>query len=140
MTSGVIVDTGPLVAYFKTDDHYHDWSRKKLGSLRPPLHTCDAVISEACFLLRKTESGVDRLMEFLDRGAAVLDFPLQLELPTVRKLLKRYHNVPMSLADACLVRMSELFKESVILTVDKDFLVYRRHGRQIIPVLLPEKG
>ena len=140
MSGGVIVDTGPLVAYFKADDYYHDWSRETLGSFRPPLHTCDAVVSETCFLLRKTEFGVDRFMEFLDRGVVILDFQLQPELPTVRKLLKRYCDVPMSLADACLVRMSELFEESVILTADKDFLIYRRNGRQIIPVLLPEKG
>ena len=140
MTKGVIVDAGPLIAYFKADDSYHAWSREKLGSLHPPLHTCDAVISEACFLLCKTESGVDRLMEFLDRGVAILDFPLQPELPAVRKLLKRYQDVPMSLADACLVRMSELFEESVILTLDRDFLIYRRNGRQIIPVILPEES
>ncbi len=81
------------------------------------------------FCFRKTESGVDRLMEFLDRGVAILDLQLQPELPPVRKLLKRYHDVPMSLADACLVRMSELFEESVILTLNKDFLIYRRNGR-----------
>jgi uncharacterized protein len=139
VSTGAIVDTGPLVAYFKADDHFHAWSREKLGSLQPPLHTCDAVISEACFLLRKTETGVDRLMEFLDRGVAVLDFPLQTELPAVRKLLHRYCDVPMSLADACLVRMSEILKEPIIVTVDKDFRVYRRHGRQAIPVLMPEQ-
>jgi uncharacterized protein len=138
VSTGIILDTGPLVAYFKVDDHFHAWSREKLGSLRPPLHTCDAVISEACFLLRKTESGVDRLMEFLDRGVAVLDFPLQAELPAIRKLLHRYRDVPMSLADACLVRMSEMFDKPMILTVDKDFRVYRRHGRQGIPVVMPE--
>jgi predicted nucleic acid-binding protein len=136
--SNVIVDAGPLVAYFKADDHHHEWSRERMGSLRPPLHTCDAVISEACFLLRKTESGVDRLMEFLERGVTVLDFSLQEELPAVRKLLRRYHDVPMSLADACQVRMSEILQEAVVLTLDSDFTVYRRNGRQVIPLLMPE--
>ena len=109
-----------------------------MGSLRPPLHTCDAVISEACFLLRKTTSGVDRLMEFLERGVTLLDFPLQEELPAVRKLLRRYRDVPMSLADACLVRMSEITEEPMVLTVDSDFTIYRRNGRQVIPVLMPD--
>ena len=136
--SSVIVDAGPLVAYFKADDDHHEWSRERIGSLRPPIHTCDAVISEACFLLRKTESGVDRLMEFLERGVTMLDFPLKDELPAVRKLLRRYRNVPMSLADACLVRMSEILEEPAVLTLDKDFTIYRRNGRQVIPVLIPK--
>jgi predicted nucleic acid-binding protein len=136
--SSVIIDAGPLVAYFKADDDHHEWSRERMGSLRPPLHTCDAVISEVCFLLRKTESGVDRLMEFLERGVTLLDFSFQEELPAVRKLLRRYRGVPMSLADACLVRMSEISEEPVVLTLDSDFTVYRRNGRQVIPVLMPE--
>ena len=135
--SSAIVDAGPLVAYFKRDDLYHQWSREHLGSLQPPLYSCDAVISEACFLLRKTDSGVDRLMEFLERGIVTLDFSIRSELPALRKLLRRYRSIPMSLADACLVRMSELLKDPVIVTLDSDFTIYRRHRRQRIPLFMP---
>lgn len=135
--SSAIVDAGPLVAYFKRDEWYHQWSRERLGSLQPPLYSCDSVISEACFLLRRTQSGVDRLMEFLERGIVRLDFPIGAELSAIRKLLRRYRNVPMSLADACLVRMSELRNEPVIVTLDNDFKIYRRHGRQVIPLIAP---
>jgi uncharacterized protein len=110
--SSPIVDAGPLVAYFKRDDLHHQWSRERLGSLRPPIYSCDAVISEACFLLRRTDSGVDRLMDFLERGIVALDFSIRADLPTLRKLLRRYRSAPMSLADACLVRMCELLRES----------------------------
>ena len=135
--SSAIVDAGPLVAYFKRDDLHHQWSREHLGALQPPLYSCDAAISEACFLLRRTDSGMDRLMEFLERGIVTLDFSLRAELPAIRKLLRRYRSIPMSLADACLVRMSELLTDPVILTLDSDFTIYRRHGRQIIPLLMP---
>ena len=135
--SSAIVDAGPLVAYFKRDELYHQWSRERLGSLHPPLYSCDSVISEACFLLRRTQSGVDRLMEFLERRIIRLDFPIGAELSAIRKLLRRYRNVPMSLADACLVRMSELLNEPVIVTLDNDFKIYRRHGRQVIPLIAP---
>jgi uncharacterized protein len=135
--SSPIVDAGPLVAYFKRDDLHHQWSREQLGSLHPPIYSCDAVISEACFLLRRTDSGVDRLMEFLERGIVTLNFSVHAELPTLRKLLRRYQSVPISLADACLIRMSELLREPVVITLDSDFTIYRRHGRQVIPSLAP---
>lgn len=135
--SSPIVDAGPLVAYFKRDDLHHQWSRERVGSLHPPLYSCDSVISEACFLLRRTDSGVDRLMEFVERGIVRLDFAIGSELPAIRKLLRRYRNVPMSLADACLVRMSEVLNEPVIITLDRDFTIYRRHGRQVIPLIAP---
>ena len=76
-------------------------------------------------------------MEFLERGIVRLDFPIGAELSPIRKLLRRYRNVPMSLADACLVRMSELLNEPVIVTLDNDFKIYRRHGRQVIPLIAP---
>ena len=131
------MDAGPLVAYFKRDDLRHQWSRKHLGSLQLPLYSCDPVVSEACFLLRRTDSGVDRLMEFLERRIVTLDFSIRSELPALRKLLRRYRSIPMSLADACLVRMSELLKDPVIVTLDSDFTIYRRHPRQRIPLLMP---
>jgi uncharacterized protein len=135
--NSAIVDAGPLVAYFKRDDLHHEWSREHLGSLQPPVYSCDAVISEACFLLRRTDSGVDKVMEFLERGIVKLDFSIRSELSALRRLLRRYHSIPMSLADACLVRMSELLKEPVVVTLDSDFTIYRRHGRQRIPLLTP---
>jgi hypothetical protein len=69
----------------------------------------------------------------------VLDFQLAAELEVVRKLMMKYANVPMALADACLVRMSELAPRAAIVTVDSDFRVYRRNGRQAIPVVMPER-
>jgi predicted nucleic acid-binding protein len=135
--SSAIVDAGPLVAYFKRDDLRQQWSREHLGSRQLPLYSCDPVVSEACFLLRRTDSGVDRLMEFLERRIVTLDFSIRSELPVLRKLLRRYRSIPMSLADACLVRMSELLKDPVIVTLDSDFTIYRRHPRQRIPLLMP---
>ena len=64
-------------------------------------------------------------------------FDLAEELGNILKLMEKYEEVPMSLADACLVRMSEKLADPVILTTDADFRVYRRHGRQIVPCLTP---
>jgi len=77
------------------------------------------------------------LDQLLRRGAVVLRFDLGHELAPVLDLMRKYRDVPMGLADACLVRMTEVLLGPVILTTDTDFRLYRRHSRQIIPVLLP---
>jgi predicted nucleic acid-binding protein len=64
-------------------------------------------------------------------------FSLDDDLESVLKLLQKYADVPMSLADACLVRMAETFPDPVILTTDSDFRIYRRHSRQMVPCVMP---
>jgi predicted nucleic acid-binding protein len=64
-------------------------------------------------------------------------FDLANDLDRVLKLMQKYADVPMSLADACLVRMSETLENPVVLTTDDDFRIYRRHGRQVVPCLTP---
>lgn len=106
--------------------------------MSPPLFTCEAVISEACFLLRNIPNAPDALLEMIKRKLVGVPFQLEQETTAVKKLMARYNNVPMSLADACLVRMSEQYAGSVVLTLDRDFRIYRRLGRQVIPVVAPE--
>lgn len=96
--------------------------------------SCEAILSEAFFLLRSTSSGTAALRGMLADGLIEL-VPLASELPRVTALMARYESVPMSFADACLVRLSELLPKSVIATLDTDFRVYRRNGRQVIPLL-----
>ena len=101
--------------------------------------TCEAVVAESCYLLRRLDGGSSAVLELIRRGAVALAFSLADESAAVARLLKRYHDVPISLADACLVRMSELFTGSEVMTVDGDFRIYRRQGRGVIPTLMPER-
>jgi predicted nucleic acid-binding protein len=133
----VIVDTGPLVAFLRRDDSHHAWVIAQLDLLDPPLITCEAVLSEAAFLLRRVSRGPDALLALVRRKLVRVPFQLEAELPAIERLVARYANVPMSLADACLVRMSETHAGSVVLTLDSDFRTYRRHGRNIIPLIAP---
>jgi predicted nucleic acid-binding protein len=134
----VLVDTGPLVAFLNRRDRYHTWAAERLARIAPPLLTCEAVISESCFLLRSFPSGPIAVLQLIDRG--LLHMPLRLgeDIARISTLMSRYANVPMSLADACLVRMSEQFSQSLLLTCDSDFRIYRKHRRQIIPTLMPD--
>ena len=99
--------------------------------------TCEAVVSEACFLLRTWTHGAGSVLELLERKVVEISFSLADNLAPVAGLLKKYANVPASLADACLVRMSELYDHSPIFTLDADFKTYRKHKRKIIPLPMP---
>jgi len=134
----VIADAGPLVAYLKRDDKDHDWAEEVFQRLTSPLRTCDAALSEAFFLLRQTHGGSGELLRLLERGLVVPDFNLLAELPAVGQLLRRYESVPMSLADACLVRMAELNRDASVFTLDSDFRIYRKHRRQAIALIYPD--
>lgn len=137
MKPTILLDTGPLVALFYRRDAHHAWAAQQIGRLPTPLLTCEPVITEASFLLHRLVGSATPAIEFIQTGALQLAFNLADELAAVHNLMKHYADVPMSLADACLVRMSELHANSVVLTTDSDFAIYRKHRRQTIPTLMP---
>ncbi len=131
-----LVDTGPIVALIDRSDRHHGWARDQFDAIRTALHTCDAVIAEATYLLRSAGVDMTGPLDLMDRGVLELDFDLAAERASVATLLRRY-SPRMDLADACLVRMSELHRDCTVLTLDSDFRVYRRFGRQVVPAILP---
>lgn len=137
MKSGVLVDTGPLVASVNKRDRFHEWAKEQLAQMEPPLFTCEPVLAEACFLLRHLPGGSRAVVEFVGRRVLEIPFQIEAHAQSLATLLQKYANVPMSLADACLVRMSEVHENTVVWTLDKHFRLYRRHGRQIVATLMP---
>ena len=137
MSKGVIIDTGPLVAYLAEGSEHGKWVTEQFKRLKPPLLTCEAVLTEAAFLLKREGADPDKLFTLLERGVLRLNFTLGDHETDVRELMRRYRDTPMSLADACMVRMAELQAGATVFTLDADFRVYRKHGRQMIPVLMP---
>jgi uncharacterized protein len=135
MAGSVLVDTGFLVALLSRRDAHHAWAAAQSPAHPPPWRTCDAVLSEGFHLLGTR--GAAPLVSLLRRRAVVVGFDLGADLESVLALMGKYAGVPMSLADACLVRMTETLPDPVLLTTDADFRVYRRHGRQTIPARLP---
>jgi len=136
----ILLDTGPLVALLNRRDRHNSWVRGVLDTVEPPVYTCEAVISEACFLLGRFAGGADAPLTLLSEEILRIDFRLTGEIEALQKLMRKFANVPMSLADACLVRMSELEPRSVVLTLDGDFEIYRRNRRQTIPTIMPSRG
>ncbi len=137
MIRHVLVDAGPLVALFDRRDRFHEWATSQLSGRKPPLLTCEPVLADAAHLLRHVR-GERSLLEMVRRGLVTTPFRLADEVSRVEKLMARYDNVPMSLADACLVRMAEQHDDSTIMTLDSDFRIYRKNGRQVISTIMPD--
>ncbi|MDX2128080.1 MAG: PIN domain-containing protein [Chloroherpetonaceae bacterium] len=133
----VIVDTGPLVAFINKKDQFHLWSKKVFESISPPLITCESVISESVYLLKKYPNGVNIIFQILERGLVKVDFSLANEINNVKGLVEKYSDVLMSVADACLVRLAELNPKTPILTVDSDFLIYKMFGNKSLVTISP---
>ncbi len=128
-----IADTGLLKAAIDADDRAHLWAAAQFRE-HAPFHTCDAVMVELAFLLGTPIPGLQLIL----RGDLILDFDLAAQIEPVLDLLQKYRDRRMDLADACLVRMTELEGQSKVWTVDRrDFSVYRRHGRQTVPCEFP---
>ncbi|KAB2838075.1 MAG: PIN domain-containing protein [Burkholderiales bacterium] len=132
-----MLDTGPWVALLCRDERHHAWAKAQFASARDPMITCEAVVAETCFLLSRAGFDPARAIALLERGVVRIGLSLQEEVSAVRALFERYENIPASLADACLVRLSELHEPCRVLTLDADFRIYRRHGRRVIPTLSP---
>jgi predicted nucleic acid-binding protein len=127
-----------LVSYLLSRLRHHFWTVEQWKRLRPPLLTCEPVLAEATFLLRREGYGPDALFELLESGAIRIALAVEKEHADLRALMHRYRNRPMSLADACLVRLSELHPAAEVFTLNSDFRIYRRHGNKIIPALMPD--
>jgi predicted nucleic acid-binding protein len=137
MRNKILLDTGPLVAFLQPQDRFHNWVVRELENIAKPLLTCEAVLSEACFLLRNIHNGRDTVMRLIANRYIEVPFHIQEEFEAVKFLMKSYESVPMSFADACLVRMSEKYFDSTIMTLDRDFHIYRKNRHQIIPIIIP---
>jgi uncharacterized protein len=128
-----IADTGFLVAFARVRDTYHDWALSVAAQISEPLLTCEAVLAETAFKLRSVEV----VLEMIATDLVTVSFELNDHLPQLAALANRYADREPDLADLCLIRMSELYPKHNVITVDRDFRVYRRNKREVIPVISP---
>ncbi|MFL6543984.1 MAG: type II toxin-antitoxin system VapC family toxin [Candidatus Udaeobacter sp.] len=128
-----ITDTGYLVALANSRDNHHAWAMRVSEQVTEPLLTCEPVLAETAFHLRN--AGL--VLEMLSEGFLTLTFDCVDHLPQLAALAKRYADRQPDLADLCLIRMSELYPHHRVITADKDFRVYRRNKREVIPLICP---
>ena len=132
-----IVDTGPLVAFFDRSERHHVWTAARVAELDAPLLVCEPVLTEAFYLLERFPKAQDALFGLLQNGALKVAFRLEEHLGALHRLAGKYRDTPMSLAEACVVRMAEIHESHSVLTLDSDFTAYRKHGRVPITLMYP---
>lgn len=133
-----IIDTGPLVAFFDRSERHHGWVAERVEELEAPLLVCEPVLTEALYLLARYSGARQALFELLQNGALSIAFRIEEHVAALRSLLQKYRDTPMSLADACIVRMAEIHEQHDVLTLDSDFSVYRKHGRVPLTLIYPD--
>jgi predicted nucleic acid-binding protein len=132
----LIIDAGPLVAWFCVKDFHHDWAIRTFDKLPAGVIVCEAVLAEACHLISKDGVPPASLLKLIEQNDLIL-VSLAGEIAPVRSLMERYADTPMDFADACITRLAELHEGSTVCTTDTDFLVYRKNRSQPIPLLAP---
>lgn len=136
MIRATLIDTGPLVAFLSAGDQHHEWAADAFDGLTGRLISCESVISEASFVVARARHRRSVVLELAERMGIELQ-PLGSELPTLRQMMDKYASLPMSFADACLVRLADLHPGAVVMTCDGDFRTYRRSNRKVINTLMP---
>ena len=137
MPRAAIVDTGPLVAFLDRGERHHAWTAEQVRNLDAPLLVCEPVLAEAMYLLSGQAKAQDALFGLLEGGALRVAFQVGEHIPVLRALHRKYRDRPISLADACIVRMAETFGRHLVFTLDSDFAVYRKHGRESLELITP---
>jgi predicted nucleic acid-binding protein len=130
------LDTGPLVAYLTERDAYHDWAVDTFAGLDPPAITCEPVLTEAAFLVVRNGQPATLVLDYALESEMRIGLQLEREMQIIGDLIRRYANVPMSLADACLVRLAEM-TGLPICTLDRDFAIYRTGRRRALNLIMP---
>jgi predicted nucleic acid-binding protein len=129
-----ILDAGPLIAALNRQDEHHRWACEILERLGPPFYSCPEAMAEAAALTGQPAA----IVEMIQSEEIILAFDLSEQAAGVLSLLKKYADRDMDLADACIVRMTELMRDCRVVTLDRlDFAVYRRNGRDLIPMIAP---
>jgi len=132
-----IADTGFIVAFLNRSDRYHGWAREIGLGVSHPLLTCEAVLAETAF---QVESAA-RVLALLQDGFLRVAFDLAENIEEVHALAERYRERTPDLADLCLIRMSELYGNLPVLTVDEgDFRFYRKNRRDVVPIVSPPRS
>ena len=135
MNKTIILDTGPLVAFLDRREQHHAQVNQFFKEQTLPFATCEPVITEACFILGHMPQAIQQIGRWISEGVIKIDFSLSHDNQQVFGLMKKYRDLPMSLADACLVTMCKLQSNCRIFTLDSHFHIYRTSTRKIIKTI-----
>jgi predicted nucleic acid-binding protein len=121
----VLLDTGVIVALFDRSEQRHAECVSLIDSLERPLVTCEAVIAESCYLLRRIAGAPEAILENVEQSLFQIPLQLSQSAGKVRAIIRKYHDMPADFADACLIELADVVGTGEILTLDSDFHSYR---------------
>ena len=121
----VLLDTGVIVALLDRSEKFHKACAQTVREVEAPLVTCEAVITESCYLLRNLSGASEAVIENITAGIFQVPFQLSRDTAGVKQVLRKYKERKIDLADACLIRLADQFGTADILTLDEDFAIYR---------------
>lgn len=120
-----LLDTGVIVALLDRSENFHRHVVETVGALESPLVTCEAVITESCYLLRNLSGAAEAVLENVATGVFQIPFRLSTSVIEVQRILRKYRDLPVDFADACLIHLAGELRTGDILTLDQDFDIYR---------------
>jgi predicted nucleic acid-binding protein len=132
----VLLDTGPIVALLDSSDRFHNLCVQAIAEIGMPLVTCEAVIAESCYLLQRVKGAPEAVLENVAGGVFLIPVSLSQSAREVSRVMQRYYDHKIDLADACLVHLANELGTGDILTLDSDFDVYRWGRRNSFRLLL----
>ncbi|MEX2262206.1 MAG: PIN domain-containing protein [Bryobacteraceae bacterium] len=121
----VLLDTGVVVALLDRSEKFHDRCVAAVADLEAPLATCEAVIAESCYLLHNLPGAAEAILENVAKGIFQVPFQISRSAAAVQRLIRKYRDVPIDFADACLIHIADELSTGEILTLDSDFYIYR---------------
>ena len=133
----VLLDTGVIVALLDRHERYHGRSVRAVEDVNRPLITCEAVIAEACYLLRHMQGASWAVLANVEAGIFQIPFQVSRSAGEVERILRAYADLPADFADACLIRLAEECETDEILTLDHDFELYRWRRNRRFRLLIP---
>jgi uncharacterized protein len=139
MDQKIIIDTGPLVAFFNRRDEYHHWVLHQLSTLRGTLVTSESVISECLYVLDYSKNAIHALSEMVANNQLIISTTPAPHFSEILKLVEKYQDLPASVADASLLVLYNSLKKDKIFTLDSDFLIYRAWNGEPPALIAPFK-
>ena len=133
----VLIDTGVIFALLDQSEWAHEICVQVLNNLHRPLVTCEPVISESCYLLRRRPKAVQAVLANVENGFFAIPFQLSRSTPQVQAILQKYRDTPADFADACLIAMADELDSGDILTLDSYFKHYRWRRNRAFRLLIP---
>ena len=132
MQNRILIDSGPLIALFDASDNAHNKTKDFLKNNITGFISTLAVFTETFYMLDFSKNAQQDFLEWvMYKGVIIADIN-QNDLPRIAELTKKYSDLPMDFADATLVVTAEKTGIREIISLDKDFDVYRLPGKEKI--------